>query len=192
MSTTFITVAVLHTSGQVSRVQIIARCALGQLAPELAFLNGYRREGDEWVLVENLSNIGRIVRAQQFPKHVNIGGQLGEEATFIETGPIVSWRIVQPEDFPDATYKNAWTDDGQKITHNMGQAREIFRQRLRRLREAKFKVLDSLRAPAVRQNNTARIAELDAEAEKWADAPADPRIEAAQSVEELKQIKLSA
>jgi len=190
MSTQVITVAVVHTSAQVSRVQIMARLALRRLTPEAAFANGYRQEGNEWVFVENLSNIGRLVRAQQFPTHVNIGGELGEDATFIETGPIVSWRVVQPEDFPDADYKNAWIDDGQKISHDMVQARELFRQQVRKLRVAKFKVLDSLRAAAVRRNNTARIAELDAEADKWADAPADPRIEAAQSVEELKLLKV--
>ena len=184
----FITVAVTHASGQVSRVQILSRCALQRFSVDAAIASGYRQEGNEWVFVNNPSNIGRAVHAQQYPTHVNVGGGIGEDATFVETGPVVSWRVVQPEDFPDADYKNAWVDDGVTITHDKAQSRELCRQHVRYMRETQFKRLDGSRAQAVREGNFARIAEIDAEAQRWADAPADPRIEAAQSVAELKAI----
>jgi hypothetical protein len=51
--------------------------------------------------------------------------------------------------------------------------------------------LDGQWTRATGQGKQAEADAVEAERQKWRDAPADPRIEAAQSVEELKQVAVA-
>ena len=106
-------------------------------------------------------------------------------------GPVVTWRRIEASELPlDRVYRPAWYDSGKRIEHDMAKAREWHRQRIRKHRVAAFQALDGRRAAAIRAKDSGLVAAIDAKAKEWADAPADPRIEAAQTVEELRAIVL--
>lgn len=105
--------------------------------------------------------------------------------------PIKGWRIISAPDVPaDRSYRGAWKDDGKAIDHDMAKAREIHRDRLRRERGQVMPDLDAEYMKALESSDAARMAAIAARKQALRDAPADPRIEAAQTVEELKQVKL--
>jgi hypothetical protein len=101
----------------------------------------------------------------------------------------VSWRRVEPGDLPsDRAYRPAWTDDGKRVVHDIGKAREWHRTLIRKMRAPAMAQLDGEFMRALGQGKKAEQDTVEAERQKWRDAPADPRIDAAQSVEELKQL----
>lgn len=101
----------------------------------------------------------------------------------------LSWRQVVPLDLPARDdYRNAWKDADGRVSHDMPKARELHRNLLRHERARVFPSLDGQWARAMGQGDTAGAAEVEALRQRWRDAPADPRIEAAKSVEELKNI----
>jgi hypothetical protein len=103
----------------------------------------------------------------------------------------LDWRILKTGEVPtDRTYRDAWTDDGKMITHDMAKAKEIHRNRIRGQRVQVFAELDGKWMRAMAQKDQKAADEIDAQRQKWRDAPADPRIAAAQTVEELKQVVL--
>jgi len=105
----------------------------------------------------------------------------------------VWWFIVDAKQIPtDRTYRNAWVGTNGKdgITHDMPKAREYHRTLLRHDRQRKLMELDGKWHRATGQGKKAEADAVESERQKWRDAPADPRIEAAQSVEELKQIRV--
>jgi hypothetical protein len=61
---------------------------------------------------------------------------------------------------------------------------------IRKERKVTLRDLDAKWMRATGQKDNAAADAIEAERQKWRDAPADPRIDAAQSVEELKQIKV--
>ena len=106
----------------------------------------------------------------------------------------VSWFIVDDKQIPaDRTYRNAWVGTNGKdgITHDMPKAREYHRTLLRHERGGKLLDLDAAWMRATGQKDSAAADAIEAERQKWRDAPADPRIEAAQSVEELKRLTVN-
>lgn len=103
---------------------------------------------------------------------------------------VLSWSLIAETDIPaDRTYRDAWERQGNKIGHNMAKARNLHRDLLRAERAVKFIELDGQWMRAVGQNNKPEADAIEVERQKWRDAPADPRIEAAQTIEELKEIK---
>jgi hypothetical protein len=122
------------------------------------------------------------------------GGRNGE----IEPGTvIVSWRrLSQAEhDFISADrpgvgayYRRAIVDNAGAIQHDIAKARGCHRDRLRHERAFVMPQLDNEWMRATRQKDRPGLDAVEIEQQKWADAPADPRIDAAQTVEELKQI----
>jgi hypothetical protein len=104
---------------------------------------------------------------------------------------VTGWRLIELRDVPaDRQYRGAWTDDGKIVTHDMEKAKEIHRGRLRGQRVQAFAELDGKWMRAMAQKDQKAADEIDAQRQKWRDAPADPRIAAAQTVEELKQVVL--
>lgn len=105
--------------------------------------------------------------------------------------PFVSWRRLSAGDIPqDRTFRGAWEDNGREIVHNIEKAREIKRHQLRHERAALFPTLDARWQRAVGQKRTQEAAEVETKRQKLRDAPADPRIDTAASVEDLKAITL--
>lgn len=106
-----------------------------------------------------------------------------------EPGSWVSWRRLQPGDLQeDRTYRDAWIDTGAAIVHDMPKAREIHRKHLRARRAAAMADLDGQWMRATGQGKKADADAIEAERQKWRDAPADQRIDAAQTIEELKAV----
>jgi len=106
----------------------------------------------------------------------------------------VSWRIV-PNDFvdetTDRTYRNAWKDAGNgKPDHDIAKAREVQRIYLRKARLAEFCRLDNDYRIADEAGDTAVKNEIGALRQQYRDVTVHPRIEAAQTIEELKLLKL--
>lgn len=107
---------------------------------------------------------------------------------------IVSWRFV-PNDFVDEntddTFRNAWKDDGNgKPDHDMPKAREIHRAHLRRARVAEFDRLDNDYRVADEAGDHQAKKDIGAVRQKFRDVTEDPRIEAAQTIDELKALRL--
>lgn len=71
------------------------------------------------------------------------------------------------------------------ITVNMSKAREIHRDRLRRLRAPKLAALDVAFMRAMESNDTARLAEIAKQKQTLRDVTADSRIDAAATPEVL-------
>lgn len=105
---------------------------------------------------------------------------------------IVSWRCAAESEIPtDRSYRDAWSLAGDgKIGHDMPRARELHRAKLRR---ARVPLLEALDIEAIRADESGDKKAKDAVvARKQAlrDAPADPAIEAAKTIEELKAVTL--
>ncbi len=105
--------------------------------------------------------------------------------------PIQTWRFI--EEVPrNRIFRNAWVDSGKTIEHDMPKAREIYRQCVRDKRAPLLRELDVSyqRADEAEDRDTKRL--IAAQKQALRDAPGDPRIEAANSVEELLTIDLPA
>lgn len=72
------------------------------------------------------------------------------------------------------------------ITIDMEKARNIWRDKIRQERAAKFAELDVAFMRAVERNDTAEQQRIAAEKQRLRDLTKAPEIEAAQTVEELK------
>jgi len=107
---------------------------------------------------------------------------------------VVSWRRLtqaEHEQFnQDRPYRNALRDRDGRIEHDIAAARERHRDLLRHQRAQAMPELDARFMRALGQGKKAEQDAVETERQKWRDAPADPSIDAAQSIEELKLIKV--
>lgn len=104
---------------------------------------------------------------------------------------VTSWRRISPEDLPPArTYRNAWRDTGERIEHDMPKAREIHRAILRRQRAPLLAELDVDYQRADERGDAKGKRAIGQAKQRLRDITADPRIEAAQTVEQLRTITL--
>jgi hypothetical protein len=97
-----------------------------------------------------------------------------------------------PEDWQapaDRTFRNAWSI-GQEgsVAIDMHRARDIQRNRIRRMRKPLLAALDVEAMWAIEAQDSSALADVSRRKQKLRDAPADPRIEAAQTPEELAKI----
>lgn len=74
------------------------------------------------------------------------------------------------------------------ITINLEKAKEIWRNKIRADRQPIFESLDILYIRALETNDTEKQNEIIIKKQKLRDAPQDPRISAASSIEELQTI----
>lgn len=101
----------------------------------------------------------------------------------------VSWRRIKFEDLPDVrTYRNAWRDNGRELVHDMPAAREIHRNKLRRLRAPLLETLDVEYQRADEREDKAAKRDVAQRKQRLRDVTADPRIEAAQTIDDLAVI----
>ena len=137
----------------------------------------------QFFLNPNLPKIGQVDREAS---DVNVNSDI----TKTDFGQrVMSWRRITPDEVPkDRTYRDAWTDDGKAIEHDIEKAKVIHIAILRRDRAAALVELDAQWMKAVGQGDIAAQAAVEKERQKWRDAPADPRIEAAATVDDLKKI----
>jgi hypothetical protein len=86
------------------------------------------------------------------------------------------------------SFRNALVDRNGKIEYDIEKARECYREVLRYRRASAMLSLDNQWMRATGQGKKAEADAVEAQRQKWRDAPADPRIDSAQTVEELKLI----
>jgi hypothetical protein len=99
------------------------------------------------------------------------------------------WRIADASDIPaDRTFRNAWTDANATATVDvdMGKAREIHRQRLRRERQPLLATLDVEFARAMEADDTVLKARIVHRKQQLRDITRHPDIDAATSPEDLR------
>ena len=100
---------------------------------------------------------------------------------------VLSWRVIEYEDIPeDRTYRDALTDDGTKLKHDMPKAREIHRNHMRYARIHVLTALDIEYQRADEQADAAAKARIAAKKQALRDLPASPEIEAATTTDDLK------
>jgi hypothetical protein len=113
-------------------------------------------------------------------------------------GPLapVSWEFV-PNDYiddnTDHTYRNAWKHaPGQvKPDHDIGKARDIHRDKIRRERLRELDALDIEYLAADEDGDQPRKRTIAARKKKLRDATAHPAIDAATTLEALKALTLA-
>lgn len=157
-------VAVTRTDGGVSmmRVLMIAR---GSIIPFGA--SWVDQKAGAWARDPSAAVIEHEVRKQ-----------FGAEA--------MAWRIVDDADVPgERDLRDAVRDAGNRLVHDIGRARGIVRDRIREKRAREMVRLDALYTRATGQGKKAEAAKVEAERQRWRDAPADPRIDAAHTVADL-------
>ena len=99
---------------------------------------------------------------------------------------VTGWRILRDGDVPaDRTYRDALIDTGEAIVHDMGRARAVHRGRIRARRAEAMRELDAKWMRATGQGKVAEADAIEALRQQWRDAPADPRIDAAETTSEL-------
>ena len=127
--------------------------------------------------------------------------EIGEYADVAET--IAKWAEVEPlgapasyaeiaeSDIPsDRTFRNAWELCGdKKVRPEIGKCRALWREKIRAARKPKLAALDVEHLRASETGDAARSAQVIAQKQALRDAPADPRIDAAATPEELKAVK---
>lgn len=120
-------------------------------------------------------------------KYVNDGHWNGDKAP-------VSWRFVDNEflnEETDQTFRDAWEDKGNnKPDVNMPKAREIHKEKLRRLRASLLEDLDNQYMRADEAGDTQKKKEIADQKQILRDITDNPAIEAAQTTEDLKAITI--
>jgi hypothetical protein len=103
----------------------------------------------------------------------------------------VSWRLANSGDIgTDPAFRAARKDSGTAIVHDMPKSREIHRDRVRDRRKKAFEQLDAEWMRAIGQNRRAEADAIEAQRQLWRDAPANPLIDSAQTVEQLQAVTL--
>lgn len=121
---------------------------------------------------------GEICRA--FPAKTDQGAALPK---------VTGYKFVTDADIPtDRTYRDAWVHDGKTIIHDMSKARDIHRNMLRHARAPKLVELDAAFMKAAEHGNP--VVMISAQKQDLRDVTKHPDIEAAQTVDELKQVTL--
>lgn len=100
---------------------------------------------------------------------------------------------VDPDTFPvDDPYRAAWRFRDGLIVHDMAKAREVHREILRRKRAPLIQALDVQFMRATESGgvlaNGKGVTEIVAEKQRLRDITADPRIDAAKTIDELKAV----
>lgn len=175
-------ICITRADGRVSVMQIITQAPLKCFAPADAIANGFvlNEAGDTWV--------GGIT-------------DWGVENEIARTFPgekVQGWRRMTTDEVADyfaaGEFRGAHTDDGGKLAIDMDKARGIVRAQVRAARGARFEHLDNamkpLEAKALIGSLTAAeklaVSGIEAQRQALRDAPANPAIDAAKTIEDLK------
>src|SRR3990167_1003425 len=103
----------------------------------------------------------------------------------------LSYAVITNAEIPaDRAYRNAWEFVGGRVVENLAKAKELHRDKLRRQRTELLLPLDIEWSRAMATDDKAAASAVEAERQQLRDAPDDPRIEAAQTVDELKAVTL--
>jgi hypothetical protein len=121
------------------------------------------------------------------PTSSNLEHEIGRTAGLAL--PIKGFRKLTEGEVPtDRTFRGAWRDRGSRLEVDMPAAREIHRDHLRAARSAKLMQLDGEWMRATGQGKKQDADAVEAQRQALRDLPADPRIEAVSTPEELKAV----
>ena len=96
--------------------------------------------------------------------------------------------LLEESEVPELLWQEAFEKGNGGVAVNMPKARECARKEIRRLRAPMFPHLDAEWMKATGQKNVLAADAIDAKRQRLRDAPQDPRIEAAQTTDELKAL----
>lgn len=172
-----VVVAVRRLDGPVAYMAFLT-CGRGSFLPAGASWHPSSPNGESgwWVREPNELNVMREIEAcPETPAGVNVAG----------------WRVLKDGEAPtDRTFRDAFFDIGGKIVTDMPTAKVIHRGHLRAQRKSEFAETDGGWMLATRAKDSAKLQEIEDRAQALADAPDDPRIDAATTPEELKALTL--
>lgn len=114
-----------------------------------------------------------------------------DKALFAEGRPL-RWFRTTLGSFPAADFRNAWVTQGNRVVHDMPKARDILRDRLRAERVPLLAALDVEYQRADETADATAKGLAIAEKQALRDAPANPAIDLAMTVDELKSLTLDA
>lgn len=101
----------------------------------------------------------------------------------------VAWHRILDDEVPqDRTFRDALVVKDGSLTHSIDKARDLTRNMLRHRRAAAMPELDGQWMRATGQGKKAEANKIEAERQKWRDAPANPLIDAAATVETLRTV----
>lgn len=126
-------------------------------------------------------------QAFEHDPEVAVGAEIASWPKQDQTG-VESWRAMPDEAIPtDRTFRNAWADTSKElvIDHDMEKCREIWRNRMRKVRAGKLAALDVETTRAIEIG--APTQPIYARKQALRDVTQDPAIAAAATPEELKQ-----
>ena len=104
----------------------------------------------------------------------------------LHAGQYVSHRLIlRDEVLPDRVFRNAWTDNGDGVVHDMTKAREIVRDKLRLAREPKLAALDVEFLRAAEKQDADALNAIAEKKNKLRDITADTSITNAKTVKGL-------
>jgi len=102
-----------------------------------------------------------------------------------------AWHRLTDDEVPaDRTFRDALTISAGKLECSIAKARDITRDNLRHQRAAALPELDGKWMRATGQGKKAEADTIEAQRQKWRDAPADPRIDAAANLDDLNLLTL--
>lgn len=101
----------------------------------------------------------------------------------------VSWHIVSEDELPDREFRDAWAMSGKSVAIDMPKARDIYRQSLRAVRAPILAALDVEYQRADEMDDRAAKTAIVAKKQALRDAAADPAIDAARTLADLKAIQ---
>ncbi len=123
----------------------------------------------------------------------NVDAEIERSQFDAEKRPIKGWRYIMPDDLPKhRIYRAAWKDTGTAIDHDMDRARAHHRKMIRHLRRPAMDKLDGEWMKAVAKNDATTARAIDEKRQALRDAPADPRIDAAKTIDDLLKLDLNA
>ena len=106
-------------------------------------------------------------------------------AASASTNPVTDVVKIEHKDVPrDTSYRNAWTFDGNAFGHDMTKARDLHRDKLRAARAPMLAALDVEFMRTLEAGGDTKA--IAAEKQRLRDCPADLRISAAASIDDLK------
>ena len=101
----------------------------------------------------------------------------------------VAWAIVT--DAPNnREYREAWVLNNGRVVADMPKARAVHRAKIREVRNKRLDNLDKDTIKAIDDDDTPTRQQIKAQKQRLRDAPADARIDAAQSIAELRALTL--
>ena len=147
-------------------------------------------EGRLWVVTPHI-NKRRLVDGVIIDQPEDITEDQALERSVSRLPSGIDYQIVDESAIPqDRTFRDAWKAGNGKVEHDMGKCRELHRERLRDLRKPKLDALDVDFMRALESG--APTGAITAKKQALRDVTSDPRLDAAQTVEELKLVIPSA